>query len=56
MLNMTINTVGTLNLSTEFGTLFVFSAFIETMYIARHEEAAIISTILTAIYYFDFRS
>ena len=31
MLNMTINTVGTLNLSTEFGTLFVFSAFIETL-------------------------
>jgi hypothetical protein len=29
MLNMTINTVGTLNLSTEFGALFVFSAFIE---------------------------
>ena len=24
MLNMTINTVGTLNLSTEFGALFVF--------------------------------
>jgi hypothetical protein len=31
MLNMTINTVGTLNLSTEFGALFVFSAFIETL-------------------------
>jgi hypothetical protein len=29
--NMTINTVGTLNLSTEFGVLFVFSAFIETL-------------------------
>jgi hypothetical protein len=28
---MTINTVGTLNLSTEFGALFVFSAFIETL-------------------------
>jgi hypothetical protein len=27
MLNMTINTVGTLNLSTEFGALLVFSAF-----------------------------
>jgi hypothetical protein len=31
MLNMTINTVGTLNLSTEFGALFVFSAFLETL-------------------------
>ena len=31
LLNMTINTVGTLNLSTEFGALFVFSAFIETL-------------------------
>jgi hypothetical protein len=31
MLNMTINTVGTLNLSTEFGALVVFSAFIETL-------------------------
>ena len=31
MLNMTINTVGTLNLSTEFGALFVFSAFIGTL-------------------------
>ena len=31
MLNMTINTVGTLNLSTEFGALLVFSAFIETL-------------------------
>jgi helix-turn-helix protein len=31
MLNMTINTVVTLNLSTEFGALFVFSAFIETL-------------------------
>jgi hypothetical protein len=31
MLSMTINTVGTLNLSTEFGALFVFSAFIETL-------------------------
>jgi hypothetical protein len=31
MLNMTINTVGTLNLSTLFGALFVFSAFIETL-------------------------
>ena len=31
MLYMTINTVGTLNLSTEFGALFVFSAFIETL-------------------------
>ena len=29
--NMTINTVVTLNLSTEFGALFVFSAFIETL-------------------------
>jgi uncharacterized membrane protein len=28
MLNMTINTVGTLNLSTEFGALLVFSVFI----------------------------
>jgi hypothetical protein len=34
MLNMTINTVGTLNLSTEFGALFVFSAFIETLKIS----------------------
>jgi hypothetical protein len=31
MLNMTINTVGTLNLSTLFGALFVFPAFIETL-------------------------
>ena len=31
MLNMTINTVGTLNLSTEFGALLVFSVFIETL-------------------------
>ena len=31
MLNITINTVGTLNLSTEFGALFVFSAFLETL-------------------------
>ena len=31
MLNMTINTIVTLNLSTEFGALFVFSAFIETL-------------------------
>ena len=31
LLNMTINTVGTLNLSTLFGALFVFSAFIETL-------------------------
>ena len=31
MLSMTINTVGTLNLSTLFGALFVFSAFIETL-------------------------
>ena len=30
-LNMTINTVGTLNLSTLFGALFVFPAFIETL-------------------------
>ena len=29
--NMNINTVGTLNLSTLFGALFVFSAFIETL-------------------------
>jgi hypothetical protein len=28
---MTINTVGTLNLSTLFGALFVFSAFLETL-------------------------
>jgi hypothetical protein len=28
---MTINTVGTLNLSTLFGALFVFSAFIEAL-------------------------
>jgi hypothetical protein len=28
---MTINTVETLNLSTLFGALFVFSAFIETL-------------------------
>jgi hypothetical protein len=28
---MTINTVGTLNLSTLFGAFFVFSAFIETL-------------------------
>jgi hypothetical protein len=28
---MTINTVGTLNLSTLFDALFVFSAFIETL-------------------------
>jgi hypothetical protein len=31
MLNMTINTVGTLNLSIEFGALLVFSVFIETL-------------------------
>jgi hypothetical protein len=31
MLNITINTVVTINLSTEFGALFVFSAFIETL-------------------------
>jgi hypothetical protein len=31
LLNMTINTVGTLNLSTLFGALFVFSAFIEAL-------------------------
>ena len=31
MLNITINNVGTLNLSTEFGALFVFSGFIETL-------------------------
>jgi hypothetical protein len=31
LLNTTINTVGTLNLSTLFGALFVFSAFIETL-------------------------
>jgi hypothetical protein len=31
MLNITINNVGTLNLSTEFGALFVFSAFIATL-------------------------
>jgi hypothetical protein len=31
LLSMTINTVGTLNLSTLFGALFVFSAFIETL-------------------------
>ena len=31
MLNITINTVGTLNLSTEFGILLFFSAFIETL-------------------------
>jgi hypothetical protein len=31
MLNMTINTVGTLNLSTEFGALLVFSVFIATL-------------------------
>jgi hypothetical protein len=31
MLNMTIHTVGTLNLSTLFGALFVFPAFIETL-------------------------
>jgi uncharacterized membrane protein YciS (DUF1049 family) len=31
MLNMTINTVGTLNLSTLFGALFFFSAFIEML-------------------------
>jgi hypothetical protein len=31
MLNMTINTVGTLNHSTLFGALFVFSAFIERL-------------------------
>jgi hypothetical protein len=31
MLNMTINTVETLNLPTLFGALFVFSAFIETL-------------------------
>jgi hypothetical protein len=31
LLNMTINTVDTLNLSTLFGALFVFSAFIETL-------------------------
>ena len=36
-LNMTINTVGTLNLSTEFGALFVFSAFIEMLdYVLRN--------------------
>jgi hypothetical protein len=31
LLNMTINTIETLNLSTLFGALFVFSAFIETL-------------------------
>ena len=31
LLNMTINTVGTLNLSTLVGALFVFSAFIEAL-------------------------
>jgi hypothetical protein len=31
LLNMTINTIETLNLSTLFGALFVFSAFIETI-------------------------
>ena len=31
LLNMTINTVGNLNLSTLFGALFVFSAFIEAL-------------------------
>ena len=31
LLNMTINTVGTLNLSTLFGALFVFPAFIEAL-------------------------
>ena len=31
MLNMTINTVGTLNLSTLFGALFVFPTFIEML-------------------------
>jgi hypothetical protein len=31
LLNMTINTIGTLNLSTLFGALFVFSAFLETL-------------------------
>ena len=31
VLNMTSNTVGTLNLSTLFGALFVCSAFIETL-------------------------
>jgi hypothetical protein len=31
LLNMTINTVGTLNLSTLFGALFVFPTFIETL-------------------------
>jgi hypothetical protein len=31
MLNMTINIIGTLNLSTEFGALLVFSAFIEML-------------------------
>jgi hypothetical protein len=31
LLNMTINTVETLNLSTLFGALFVFSASIETL-------------------------
>ena len=31
LLNMTINTIETLNLSTLFGALFAFSAFIETL-------------------------
>jgi hypothetical protein len=31
VLNMTINTIETLHLSTLFGALFVFSAFIETL-------------------------
>jgi hypothetical protein len=38
MLSMTINTVGTLNLSTLFDALFVFSAFIETLDIFLSQE------------------
>jgi hypothetical protein len=41
MLNMTINTVGTLNLSTLFGALFVFSAFIETLIYESHKNSTI---------------
>ena len=36
LLNMTINTIGTLNLSTLFGALFVFTASIETLDIKKY--------------------
>jgi hypothetical protein len=56
LLNMTINTVGSLNLSTLFGALFIFSAFIETLdffslkkYVLRSLNRSLISDKLTII-------